>query len=301
MRNLFIVNDHSSHPLDVDVMRERAESSLEGTVEFAHIGGKNDFHDAIRNAGESGEEVRVFACGGDGTLNAVIQDTMNYDNLSVTNLACGTGNDYLKRFDRPEVFRKVESFSHVDESNVDVIRLNDRYSANVVCFGFDARVCETYERLRPIKFIGRFGYHIGCVLSILRGVFKPCRVELDDGFVHDDDVTLVCVCNNGWYGGSYNPSPEANVKDGMLDVIICKRISRLTMIRIISKYKKGQHSRISPKILEYHRVKSLRIIPKEPSPFNLDGELIIADSAEIEVLPGRMRFFHPSSVREIDP
>ena len=299
--NLFIINDRLSIHPDVDRMRREAENLFGDDVEFAHIGGDDGYREAIRKAGESGEDCRVFACGGDGTLNAVIQETMGYDNLSVTNLAYGTGNDYLKRFDRPEEFRNLDSFRDISESEVDVIRLNDRYSANVICFGIDARVCETYERLRPIRFIGKLGYHIGCVFNIIKGVNQSCRVELDDGYVYDGDVTLICVCNNGWYGGSYNPSPDANVKDGLLDVIICKKISRLTMIRVIGKYKKGRHREIPSKILEYHRVRSLRITPKGPSPFNLDGELIVSDGAEISVLPGSMRFFYPGSVKEIDP
>ena len=299
--NLFIVNDYSSHHIDLTEMKALADSIFDSDVDFAHIGGRNDYKDMIRDAGESGEPVRVYACGGDGTLNSVLQEVMGYGNLSLTNVALGTGNDYLKRFDRPSAFHDLEEFSKTFESKVDVIRLNDLYSANVVCFGLDARVCEVYEKLRPIKIIGKMGYQIGCLVSIIKGVSQSCRVELDDGAVFDGKMTLVCVCNNGWYGGSYHPSPEANVKDGLLDVIVCRKISRLTMIRILSKYKKGMRHKISSKIIEHHRVRSMRIIPDEVSPFNLDGELVMAPEANISVEHEALRFFYPESVKEIDP
>lgn len=299
--NLFVLNDYSSRHVDKEKMDQEARNLFGDDFEFIHLGGVDDYKEKIRLAGESGEDVRIYACGGDGTLNSVLQEVVGHDNLSLTNVPCGTGNDYLKRFDDPTVFHEVSSFYNVNESDVDVIRLNDLYSANVVCFGLDARVCETYERLRPIRLIGKFGYQIGCLVSIIKGVSQKCKVELSDGFVHDGEVTLVCICNNGWYGGSYNPAPEANVKDGLLDVIVCRKISRLTMIRILGKYKKGKRYKISPKIMEHHRVSSLRITPDQAAPFNLDGELIKADDAFIEVLPKKLRFFYPETTNEIDP
>lgn len=299
--NLFVLNDYSSRHVDKEKMDQEARNLFGDDFEFIHLGGVDDYKEKIRLAGESGEDVRIYACGGDGTLNSVLQEVVGHDNLSLTNVPCGTGNDYLKRFDDPTVFHEVSSFYNVNESDVDVIRLNDLYSANVVCFGLDARVCETYERLRPIRLIGKFGYQIGCLVSIIKGVSQKCKVELSDGFVLDGEVTLVCICNNGWYGGSYNPAPEANVKDGLLDVIVCRKISRLTMIRILGKYKKGKRYKISPKIMEHHRVSSLRITPDQAAPFNLDGELIKADDAFIEVLPKKLRFFYPETTNEIDP
>ena len=299
--NLFVLNEYSSRRIDVDGMRRKAETVFGDDFRFIYIGGVHDYKDAIREAAESGEDVRIYACGGDGTLNSVAQEVIGHDNLSLTNIACGTGNDYLKRFDDIAPFYDILSFAEVRESKVDVIRLNDFYSVNVSCFGLDANVCDVYEKLRPIRFIGKFGYQLGCVVSILKGVSQRCKVELDDGFVHDDYVALVCICNNGWYGGSYNPAPEANVKDGLLDVIVCKKISRFTMVRIIGKYKKGRRNEIPTKYLEHHRVRSLRINPYGRAPFNIDGELISEDHADIEVLPGKLRFFYPASVNEIDP
>ena len=300
-RNLFIINNYTNKVPDLDTFSKEVETVLDGGVRFAYIGGVNDYKGAIRQAGESGEDIRVFACGGDGTLNSVIQEVIGFDNLSVTNFALGTGNDYLKRFDDPTKFRDIREFSDVRESKVDIVRLNDMYSANVVCYGLDARVCKTYEKLRRYRLLRRIGYHIGCVISIIKGITQGCTIELDDGYRYDGKLTLMCVCNNGWYGGSYHPAPEANVKDGYLEVIICKAISRLTMIRIIGKYKKGRRDEISRDIISCHRVRSLRVTSHGVAPFNLDGELVDLEDAEIEVLPQRMRFFYPASVKEIDP
>ena len=57
-----------------------------------------------REAAESGEEVRIYACGGDGTLNEVAAGAAGYDNAAVTVFSGGSGNDFVMLFDDPKAF-----------------------------------------------------------------------------------------------------------------------------------------------------------------------------------------------------
>ena len=57
-----------------------------------------------REAAESGEEYRIYACGGDGTLNAVVSGAAGFDNAAVTVYSGGSGNDFVKVFDEPKAF-----------------------------------------------------------------------------------------------------------------------------------------------------------------------------------------------------
>ena len=123
---------------------------------------------------------------------------------------------------------------------------------------------------------------------------KPCRVELPDGQVFDEKMTLVCVCNGKWYGGGYNPVPTANNRDGILDVLVVKKVSRLTVARVISAYQKGQYEKF-PHLISYFKTDSIRIITPEKEPVNLDGELLMAKDITIKLLPGKLRFFSPTA------
>ncbi|MBO7205443.1 MAG: hypothetical protein J6V08_03385, partial [Candidatus Methanomethylophilaceae archaeon] len=72
--NLFVLNEYSSRRVDEGEMRRKAESIFGDDFQFIYIGGIHDYKDVIREAAESGEDVRIYACGGDGTLNSVAQE-----------------------------------------------------------------------------------------------------------------------------------------------------------------------------------------------------------------------------------
>ena len=58
-------------------------------------------------AAASGEELRIYACGGDGTLNEVANGAAGYANAAITHFPGGTGNDFIKIFDQPDAFRSL--------------------------------------------------------------------------------------------------------------------------------------------------------------------------------------------------
>ena len=156
-----------------------------------------------REAGQSGIETRVYACGGDGTLNEVVTGAMGYDNLSVTSFPCGSGNDFIKHFSAPEAFFQMENFAQAETQPVDVIRVNDRYALNICSVGFDARIGTAIDAYRRHPMLsGPRAYHASVAVNLVKGVSKPLQVETREGLVVDGRLTLVCVCNGSWYGGS---------------------------------------------------------------------------------------------------
>ena len=61
-----------------------------------------------REAAQSGEEVRLYACGGDGTLQEVAAGAAGYANAAVSVFSGGSGNDFVKLFDDPKAFFSLE-------------------------------------------------------------------------------------------------------------------------------------------------------------------------------------------------
>ena len=52
---------------------------------------------------------------------------------------------------------------------------------------------------------------------------------------------LLALCNGEYYGGSYRCAPYAIQDDGLMEVSIVKKVSRLTFLRLVGGYKKGEH------------------------------------------------------------
>ena len=237
----------------------------------------------------------MYACGGDGTLNEVVTGAADYENLSVTCMPMGSGNDFIKQFPNPQAFYQPENFRTVTEKRLDLMAAAGCVAVNVCSVGFDARIGTQIDRYRRLPLLsGPRAYLASVVVNLIRGVVKPCRVEMPGIPPVDEQMTLACVCNGSWYGGSFHPVPEADSSDGLLDVLLVKKVSRLTVARVISAYQKGRYADY-PELISHYRVPQVRIITPEPEPVNLDGELIHSEDTTVQVLPQKLRFFGPAA------
>ncbi len=247
-------------------------------------------------AAARGEELRIYACGGDGTLNEVINGVVGYENVAVTHFPCGSGNDTIKMFDRTEPFFNLERLLDCEETRFDLIRCNDTHSVNILSIGFDAKVGTDMARFKHLPLVsGKGAYILSILANILHGLSEHYVITLDSGEVIDAEQTLVCICNGRWYGGGFNPVPEAEPDDGLLDVLIIKKVSLLQVAAVIGQYQKGRYANY-PHLIRHLRVKQLQIRCDAPAVINVDGEALYTDCADISLLPRAVRFFYPKGL-----
>ena len=116
-----------------------------------------------------------------------------------------------------------------------------------------------------------------------------------DGETIDDEQTMICVCNGRFYGGGFNPVPEADPSDGLLDVLLVKKVSRTQVPAVIGKYKSGRYAEL-PHLVRHFKTDSIRITCDKPTPINLDGELRTAQVVEMSVAQEKLRFFYPKGL-----
>ena len=110
MEHLFLINPHAGKADRTDEITAAAQAlcaSLGDKFTVAVSQAPGHLTELARAAGETGVETRVYACGGDGTLNEVAQGAWGYGNLSVTSFPCGSGNDFIKQFGAPELFFEI--------------------------------------------------------------------------------------------------------------------------------------------------------------------------------------------------
>ena len=111
---------------------------------------------------------------------------------------------------------------------------------------------------------------------------------------------MICIANARWYGGGFHPVPDAQPDDGMLDVLLVNKISRLKAAGVIGKYKAGRYKEL-PDIVTSYRCKKVTIHCDKESEVNLDGELLMAKDATFEVVPKAIRFFYPKGLTYVLP
>ena len=250
-----------------------------------------------RDACQTGEPLRLYACGGDGTLNEVANGAVDYPNAAITHFPGGSGNDFIKIFSDPAAFSDLDRLLDCEETRFDLIRAGDsRYALNICSMGFDARIGTEIARYKRLPLVtGKGAYVLSAVVNTIRGIHQPYQVELDSGECLDGDRTLICIANGRWYGGSFNPMPEAQPDDGFLDVLLVEPVSRLTVARVIGKYQHGLYSQY-PQLIAHRRCKSLRIRCPEPVSVNVDGELLRESDITFSVVEKKIRFFFPKGL-----
>lgn len=245
---------------------------------------------------DSGEELRFYACGGDGTVNEVANGIIGYDNAAMTAIPVGTGNDFLKNFgDDLEKFRDAENLWDGPQFPMDAIDVNGRVALTIACSGIDARVARDVHKYSESPLLdGKGSYIYSLAVNFLfKGIGSHWTVELD-GETIEDDFSLVSVCNGRYYGGGFMPVAEARMDDGVLNTLVVKKVSRGAFIKFVGPYSKGQYYKF-PHVARCVAPKVVRIRSEKPDIVTcLDGECITSDDVTIRLSDKRLNFFGPA-------
>ena len=299
MKHVFILNpaagkaDHTPrYAQDI----ERICSAKGLSYEICISKAPGDCKTIARSACESGQEVRLYACGGDGTLNEVVCGMAGFENAAVTHYPCGSGNDSIKVFSNTAPFFDLERLLDAEETRFDLIRCNDTYCANILSIGLDAKIGTDIARFKHLPLVSGKGAYI---LSILANIFsgRSAHYIVDINGEHiDAEQTLICVCNGRWYGGGFNPVPEAEPDDGLLDVLLIKEVSHLQIAAVIGKYQRGRYADF-PDLIRHEKCTALTIRCDTPSTVNIDGEILCTDLLHISLKEKALRFFYPRGLQ----
>ena len=139
MKHLFIVNPVAGGKDRHEYVAEQARLALEGSADAYEVYITTAPMDAcakIKAEAASGEELRVYACGGDGTLNECVNGAVGHDNVAVTHFPCGTGNDFIKMFgEEKDRFFDLSDLVRGEVRPLDVMECCGRYAVNICSVG----------------------------------------------------------------------------------------------------------------------------------------------------------------------
>ncbi len=298
MKHLFIINPAAgSRNRTADYCEEIHsichDKGLDYRIEVSSAPG--ECRRLAQEAAQTGEEYRIYACGGDGTLNEVAAGAAGYENAAITVFSGGSGNDFVKLFSEPKAFFQLERLLEAEEATFDMIRVNGDLALNICSVGLDARIGTDVSNYKRLPLLSGFrAYAASTLINVIRGIAEHYVVEID-GEKIDGQKTLICVCNGRFYGGGFNPVPEADPADGLLDVLVIEKVSRLQVASVIGKYKAGCYKEL-PQFVRHFRTKAITISCDKETPINLDGELRMAQVASMSIAEEKIRFFYPKGL-----
>ena len=299
MKHLFIINPAAgSHNQTEDYRKKIAQvceaRGLDYSIRVSGAPGR--CCKIAREAAQSGENYRIYACGGDGTLNEVVNGAAGYDNVAVTVFSGGSGNDFARMFSDPAAFKELERLLDAEEVTFDLIKCNDDYSLNICSVGLDARVGHDVANYKRLPLLSGFrAYAVSTVVNVVKGIHEHYVVEVD-GQRFDGQFTMICACNGKYYGGGFCPVPAADPTDGKMEVLLVRDVSRLKVAQVVGAYKNGKYADY-PELIRHFQANQVKILCDKETGINLDGEKRMGTQIDFRIADEKLRFFYPKGLK----
>jgi diacylglycerol kinase (ATP) len=233
----------------------------------------------VRASLQSGEATKLLSIGGDGLFHLLLQLAIEFKvPLAIT--PGGTGNDFYRTlgwFDH-DLTDYLDHLNSVAPSLVDVGVVDGEYFGAVLSSGFDSVVNERANRMKWPK--GPAKYNVAIALELPK--FKAIEFKIfADEKVLEVEAMLIAIGNGRSYGGGMQVCPDADLHDGLFDIMILHPVSKLEFIKVFPTVYKGTH--IKHPQVEVIRAKRIRI--ESSAIAYADGERIGQLPVQVESLP----------------
>ena len=299
MQHIFIVNNVAGGGRKTVELIPRIDSYFSnagGSYEIVTTKCKGDATEIARRYAQTGEHIRLYSCGGDGTLHEVINGVVGYKNVEVGAFPCGTGNDYVSTYGKAEDFLDVKAQVEGSAVDVDLILADGVYSINQCSIGFDAAVANNVSRFKQKPLITNSGAYILSVMYTLAGKLgNRLRIYVDDNPPVEGSYLFAVAAKGQYQGGGMMNAPLARPTSRTLSCMFVRTVSRVKFLSLFPKYMKGQHLTAAD-VVTSCTAKKMRVISDKPVPVALDGEIIISSDITAEVVPKALNFVIPSTV-----
>ncbi len=234
----------------------------------------------------------IVACGGDGTVNEVATGiALSENKLPVAILASGTVNDFANHMKIPtNIDDFYDMIKREELINVDLGKVNEDYFVNVAAAGLFANV--GYLVNSEMKaLLGRMAYYFEGIRELTTENLEPIKLSFEsEEYTDITDTMLFLVSNSSSIGGFKKLAPNADVLDGLLDVLIIKKSNVPDLANILFNVLTGDHINHSNVI--YFKTKNLTVKSDNPDVImDVDGEYGGKFPAVFQIISEEFRIF----------
>ncbi len=300
MRHIFILNPTAGKTQAALQLQPLIESFFEKyPMEYRIYVTERPGHatEIVKEEVATGEAVRFYACGGDGTVLEVVNGLAEAENAELACIPCGSGNDFLRMLPNRELFDDFRALVMGEARPVDAILCNGKWSLNICSMGLDADVANRMVLYKHLPFVsGPMAYNLALVQTFLRPLGQPLRIvmETPEGIVERTGNYMFALAANGqYYGGGYHGSPLSEPDDGLLNFVLISKISHLKVLSVLNLYKNGQH--LDLPCCETFRGTKMQVLADKPACVTADGECFTTTAVSFELHPQAVRFVYPAA------
>lgn len=262
---------------------------------------------AAQEAAQAGDSLRIWTAGGDGTFMEAMTGVQGFANAAVGCLPYGSGNDFLRTYGTRAEFTDLDAQLAGGEVTIDLLETSLGLSATICAAGLDAQVAYGIPKFRRIPLCGgEVSYLLSIVEQLCGHIGRRVTFTIDDEKL-TVDCLMCAICNGRTYGGGFCAAPEAQPDDGWLDVYIIRKVSRVTIAKLLGMYKSGKHFqngqlvRAAEPYFIYRRAKQVSLRAADgrgPIVATADGECAPKEQITVQVQPLAGRILLPKPAFE---
>lgn len=294
---LFFINPISGTKSKLHLEKKIIEKCEEKNISFeilftAKDGDYNFLHDKIKTENITD----IVICGGDGSVSPIVSFILNIS-INIGIIPLGSGNGLARTAGIPKsVDKAIDVIIAGNAKYTDAFLINNKLSTHVSGLGFDAKVAHdfanqkkrglnSYTKLSIKNFLSAKGFHF--------------IIETDEGSFNED-AFLICIANSNQFGNNFKIAPKASICDGLLDIVIVKKSSKLqTIWSFVNQILSGKTQSIRAKDFHkkqilYFQTKKIKIENPQLAPLHIDGDPAeTSKEFSIEILPAAYKLIRP--------
>ncbi|MDR9365490.1 MAG: YegS/Rv2252/BmrU family lipid kinase [Balneolaceae bacterium] len=223
----------------------------------------------------------IVACGGDGTVSQIVNGLAKSDTV-LGLLPIGSGNDFVKSLSLHRSLSECLKIIHQNIiAEIDLIQIDgDRkgWCANTIGIGVDGWA--NYHAHQATWLKGKISYYYGALKAILK--FRGCQMDIQSiEYTNIDEYVMATVCNGKWEGGNFLVAPNADLRDGKLDLLTIKKVPLLLLLCYLLRFRWGPADWM--KGIKTFRSEKIEISTSVPVAVHSDGEHLGSDIRHLKL------------------
>ena len=253
----------------------------------------------------------VIAVGGDGTVHEVVNGLLRAssegETITLGVVPLGNGDDFAKMIPPQTTIGEkvfdwhvaIEKIAKGHTKMFDIGRMSGdklhseqgnkpHYFMNGMDIGFGAQAALNFTKV-PIFLTGMAAYLAAIMKTLVDYHIPKVTIQIDNQEAFEQSTTMTAITNGRCFGSGFWVCPEAQVDDGLLDVMVTQSVGRLKIMRLIPKIMKGTH--VNEPILKSYRARRVYIKAQQPFVVEADGEIPYPKTRhlEVQILDKRLR------------
>lgn len=204
------------------IATENNRRGIEFDIHYTNANGNYHFLPSMINKENITD---VVVCGGDGSVNAVASALIGVEvNLGIIPMGSGNGLAFTAKIPR-QTLRALDTVFNGTASYIDGFYINGQFSCMLCGIGFDAKVAHDFAKEK--KGVRTY------IKVILSNFFsaKPYTFEIsppDKSFLAE--AFFISIANSNQFGNNFTIAPKADLQDGLLDIIVVKKMSKMVLL-----------------------------------------------------------------------